>query len=213
MEYVAPQDIVLRRYVGLITRGIAFALDAAVINGVAVAISVGVALILSVFPLPHRQKTLFEVIGGVVYVLWWIAYFATFWSTTGQTLGARVMQFRVVTATGGNLKLGRALVRCVGLVLAALPLFTGYLLIPFDNERRGLQDLIAGTVVVEAPTVSAAERRRRQRADTRAAVRAAAVDGHSSDSGEATAELPRQADGSVWSATPAPTIDQSGSPG
>jgi uncharacterized RDD family membrane protein YckC len=34
------------------------------------------------------------------------------------------------------------------MVLAAIPLFAGFLLILFDGRRRGLQDLLARTIVV-----------------------------------------------------------------
>jgi hypothetical protein len=37
------------------------------------------------------------------------------------------------------------------LVLAALPLFAGFLPILVDARRRGLQDMLAHTVVVRAP--------------------------------------------------------------
>ena len=96
------------------------------------------------------------VLGGVIYVVWWIGYFVGFWCATGQTPGARVMQFRVVTADGGVLGPVRAFVRCIGLLLAALPLFAGYVLILFDHQRRGFQDRLAGTVVVRASQLSIA---------------------------------------------------------
>ena len=112
-------------------------------------------------------------------LLWTAGYFVAFWSATGQTPGNRVMRIRVVTASGERVKPRRGVVRCVGLVLAALPLFAGYALILFDRQRRGLQDRLAGTVVVEAPSVvSFAEARRvRQREAYQAARegRAAAV--------------------------------------
>jgi len=43
--------------------------------------------------------------------------------------------------------------RLAGLVLAALPLFAGFVPILFDDRRRGVQDMLAGTVVVFAPPV------------------------------------------------------------
>jgi uncharacterized RDD family membrane protein YckC len=46
--------------------------------------------------------------------------------------------------------LGRSLARLVGLALAIVPLFAGFLPVLFDRRRRGLQDLLAGTVVVAA---------------------------------------------------------------
>ena len=43
----------------------------------------------------------------------------------------------------------RGLLRFIGLTLAALPLFLGFLWILVDDRRRGLHDLLARTVVVE----------------------------------------------------------------
>jgi uncharacterized RDD family membrane protein YckC len=37
------------------------------------------------------------------------------------------------------------------LILAALPLFAGFLPILLDDRRRGAHDMLAGTVVVPAP--------------------------------------------------------------
>jgi uncharacterized RDD family membrane protein YckC len=130
---------------------------------------VGAGLIVSVLHLPKEVKTVLIALGGAVYVLWTIGYFVVFWSTTGQTPGNRMMQIRVVPAEGGTLKPRRALVRCFGLVLAALPLLAGYFMILFDRRRRGLQDRIARTVVVEASQLSLAELQRAQRRVARAA--------------------------------------------
>jgi RDD family len=98
------------------------------------------------------------------------------------------MQIRVVPAKGeGTLKPRRAVARCIGLVLAALPLFAGFALILFDHQRRGLQDRLARTVVIEAPALSAADVRRQQRALARAIpqVAGASVEAdRSSDRGE-----------------------------
>jgi uncharacterized RDD family membrane protein YckC len=147
-EPSAPRD-----YTGLVTRTIAFAIDAIVIELVALGVAGVVALALSVLSLaPHDRTTLLEV-GGTLKVLWTVAYFVTFWSTTGQTPGARVMRFRVIPADGdgGPLPPRRALVRFAGMVLAAIPLFAGYLLVLVDDRRRGLHDRLARTVVVDAP--------------------------------------------------------------
>ena len=47
---------------------------------------------------------------------------------------------------------GAALLRLAGLTLAAIPLFAGFLPILVDDRRRGVHDMLAGTVVVTAPT-------------------------------------------------------------
>jgi uncharacterized RDD family membrane protein YckC len=150
-------------YVGLTTRAIAFALDAVVINIVAITVEFAVALILSLFHLPSELKKLLLIISGGIYLLWTIGYFVGFCVATGQTPGARAMRFRVVAVKGEKLKPRRALLRWIGLVLAALPLLAGYVLILFDSRRRGLQDRIARTVVIEAPQLSPAELRRQAR--------------------------------------------------
>ena len=144
-------------YIGLVTRAIAFAFDAAVIQLVAIAVAGTFALILSVVSLPDEVDTVLVVIGGIAYVLWLTGYFVVFWSSNGQTPGNRVFQIRVCRATDGEPPSARASVlRLAGLVLAALPLFAGFLPILFDDRRRGVQDMLAGTVVVFAPPRSAA---------------------------------------------------------
>jgi uncharacterized RDD family membrane protein YckC len=151
------------RYVGLVTRAIAFAIDAAIINVAATVVAFGVALIVSILHFPHTLRTIIIAIGGGVYILWIVGYFVGFWSTTGQTPGNRIMRMRVVAVKGERLKPRRALLRCIGVVLAALPLFAGFILILFDDRRRGFQDRLARTLVVEAPDLSVFEQRRRAR--------------------------------------------------
>ena len=154
------------RYIGLVTRTVAFALDAAVINLVALLVSIGASLILSLFHVQHALKEVLIVVGAVVYVLWTIGYFVGFWSTTGETPGDRVMRIRVVASSGDRVTPRWALVRCAGAVLSVLLLFTGYLLILFDRRRRGLLDVLARTVVVESPAPSiVAVRRERRRVE------------------------------------------------
>jgi uncharacterized RDD family membrane protein YckC len=157
-------------YAGLVTRTIAFVIDVILIDLVAAVGTATGALVVAFFRFPHDVKTILKVIAAGIALLWAIGYFVGFWSARGQTPGNRVMQIRVLTATGGRVKPSRGLLRCVGLVLAALPLFAGYLMIPFDRRCRGLQDRVAGTVVVEAPEASIAQARRaRQRAAYEAA--------------------------------------------
>jgi uncharacterized RDD family membrane protein YckC len=136
------------RYIGLVTRAIAFAVDAAIVNGIAAVTAAAAALILSLFPLSHNARTVIVAVGGALFFVWVIAYFATFWATTGQTPGNRVMRIRVMRPTGARVHVWRAMVRVVGVVLAALPLFAGFLPILFTDRRRGLADWLADTVVV-----------------------------------------------------------------
>jgi hypothetical protein len=102
---------------------------------------------------------------AVVFLVWTAAYFVTFWSTTGQTPGARAMRFRVIVpdAHHGHIGPKRAFVRLIGMVLAAIPLLAGYFMVLFDDRRRGLHDRLARTVVIDAPDTETPVNRRRTR--------------------------------------------------
>jgi len=139
-------------YAGLVTRAVAFAIDVAVIDLAAAIVAIVVGLGISAFDLPHDVTVVAVALGGVAFVAWWVGYFAMFWSTTGQTPGARVMGVQVVCArSGGALRVGSAILRLAGMLVAAIPFFAGFLLILVDDRRRGLQDRIASTLVVYAP--------------------------------------------------------------
>lgn len=139
-------------YQGLVTRAIAFALDGAIINLVAITVAGGVALALSVLQFPSSLDPVLSALGGAAYVLWSIGYFVVFWSSTGETPGDRFMRIRVRLADSpGPPRPLRALVRLGALVLAVIPLFAGLLPILVDARRRGFHDMLAGTVVVAAP--------------------------------------------------------------
>jgi len=142
------------RYVGLMTRFISWAVDLLFINLVAIITGLGAQLVASIFPITKNLKPLFLAIAGGVYVLWTAAYFVALWSVTGQTLGSRLMQVRLVTASGEKVKPVRALVRWIGMNLAMIPLPWGFVPIPF--RRLGFPDWLAHTRVIEAQQLSIA---------------------------------------------------------
>lgn len=145
-------------YEGLVTRAIAFAIDAAVINVVAIAVAGVVALGVSLLSVPHSVETVMLALGGALFVAWSVGYFVVFWSTTGQTPGSRLMRIMVCRADDGGIVRPRdAALRFVYLTLAAIPLLAGFMTILVDDRRRGVHDMLAGTVVVEAPKVTAPE--------------------------------------------------------
>ena len=142
----APQH-----YIGLVTRTIAFVLDAALIDAVAALVGLAIALVASLLPVSHAHDSVLVAVGVVAFFLWAGAYFVIFWSTTGQTPGSRLMQIRVTRTDGGGLGTTRALIRVGFLVAALVPLGAGLLPILVTRRRRGLQDLVGGSVVVSAP--------------------------------------------------------------
>jgi len=139
-------------YEGLVTRAIAFALDAAIISGVSVVVGAAAGLTLSVLSVPSGVEAAVFGLAGAVCLLWSTAYFVTFWCTTGQTPGNRVLGIRVCLAEDGSaLRPARALLRLVALTLCAIPVFAGFLPILVDDRRRGIHDMLAGTVVIGSP--------------------------------------------------------------
>jgi uncharacterized RDD family membrane protein YckC len=137
-------------YVGLVTRLIAIAVDALVIDAAAVTVAGAVLLVFSVFAVTGNDHPLAIVLGGVAFVVWVVSYFGSLWTTTGQTLGSRVMQIRVTTVDGGRMRPRHAVLRLVGMVIS-LPLFWGYVPVLWSPRRRGVPDLLSGTVVTQAP--------------------------------------------------------------
>ena len=135
-------------YAGIVTRGVAFVIDALLINAAIVVLAGCTALVLSVLVPDGVQLGVAGVVAALgVWGLAAAAYFVAFWTLTGQTAGMRVMHLTVADATGRRPRLARAVIRLVGMWLAAIPLMAGFALILFDGRRQGLHDKLAGTIV------------------------------------------------------------------
>jgi uncharacterized RDD family membrane protein YckC len=136
-------------FAGVATRAVALALDVALVH-VFVLVGVGLLGLVASLVGDLRPDWLVAALVGAAWALSVTVYFILFWSVTGQTPGMRAMRLRVVAEDGEAPSLGRALVRLVGLLLAIVPLFAGFLPVLFDARRRGLPDYLAGTVVLYA---------------------------------------------------------------
>jgi uncharacterized RDD family membrane protein YckC len=133
-------------FAGIATRAAALAIDAAVVILVFVSLSAMVALISSLVG-TLRPAWLVGLLLGSGFGLIAAFYFVLFWSGAGQTPGMRLFHIRLDGRDGAPPSLGRAALRAIGTVIAIVPLFAGYLPVLFDDRRRGLPDLLAGTVV------------------------------------------------------------------
>ena len=133
---------------GVATRGLALVVDAFVVVAVSLVVGAAAGLVGSLVGgiRPHWLAGLLLGGGGAIIAA---AYFTLFWSTAGQTPGMRLMHVRVLTERPDHdISLGRALLRTVGLALAIVPCFLGFVPALFDSRRRALPDYLAGTVVV-----------------------------------------------------------------
>jgi uncharacterized RDD family membrane protein YckC len=135
-------------YAGLVGRFIAGALDLALMSVVFLG---GAAMVDVVSNLVGglRPSWLEAAIASVGATVGAVTYLVVFWTVAGQTPGMRAMGLRLVVGRDGNQPpgTGRALLRVVGLVIAIVPFFAGFLPILFDRRRRAIQDMLAGTSV------------------------------------------------------------------
>jgi len=135
-------------FAGVASRGIALVVDALVILGFSLAIGAAAGLVASLVDgiRPHWLAGTLLGLAGVAVA---VGYFVLFWQTAGQTPGMRLMHVRVVPARNDHrMTFWRALVRTLGLALAIIPCFLGFVPVLFDRRRRALPDYLAGTVVV-----------------------------------------------------------------
>jgi uncharacterized RDD family membrane protein YckC len=148
------EEVVRRRarterppYAGLATRAIALATDAAIVTVLFMSVTGVVALVASLVG-GLRPAWLVGVLIASGWMLIAGAYFVLFWSAAGQTPGMRLLRLRIRGPGGKAPSLPRSLARLVGLVLAIVPLFAGFVPVLFSDRRRGLPDFLAGTVVL-----------------------------------------------------------------
>jgi uncharacterized RDD family membrane protein YckC len=81
-----------------------------------------------------------------------LGYFPWFWARSGQTPGMAQMKIKVVRdADGGDLTAGQAILRVIGLWIGLAVFYIGVIWIFIDKRKRGWQDLIGGTVVIDMP--------------------------------------------------------------
>lgn len=143
-----------RPYAGIVSRAVALAIDAGALTAGFAVVSAVFGLILSLFTAVEVSSPGAVLGAAGLWSLVVAGYFVLFWTLAGETPGMRLMALRVIDRRGDPPGLGQALVRLGGMILAAIPFFAGYLLILVDDRRRGLQDMLAGTTVVYAPTTS-----------------------------------------------------------
>jgi uncharacterized RDD family membrane protein YckC len=142
-----PAAAPLGSYAGLAARTIAFGLD----------LMLALALFLTGAALAGLAASLVDglrpqwLVGALLGVWWTLVvggYFVLFWAAAGQTPAMRVMRMRVTNESEEPPSFGRAVLRFVGLLLAIVPMFAGFLPMLFDARRRGLHDYLGGTVVL-----------------------------------------------------------------
>lgn len=148
--------VVATDYAGVVTRGVAIAIDVALVEGSLLLIAGMLALIASAVGGLHMGPVA-TIISAAVWALITAGYFVVGWSSSGQTLGMRAMELSVLTEdTMVPPGVFRSMWRVVLLVLCIIPFFLGFVPVLFDARRRGAHDMLAKTVVLHVDSVPTA---------------------------------------------------------
>ncbi len=136
-------------YAGIVSRGIAFFLDALV---VVVVCTIGFELVVTVLSnigVAHASVTFSA--NGIGYLsaipVVFVAYCSASWVLAGRTPGMFLLGVRVVRPDGESPRAGRSVARALAYWISAI-LMLGFIWIMFDDRRQGFHDKIAGTFVV-----------------------------------------------------------------
>jgi uncharacterized RDD family membrane protein YckC len=133
---------------GAATRGLAFGLDLLIVNLGFSGLAAVAALIASAFTGNGDGVSNVALAAGTT--LWFAIgslYLVGFWSLAGQTPGMRFVGIRLDVESRG-LRFGRSIRRLIGMALATIPFFLGFLGILFDERRRAWDDRLSGVDVV-----------------------------------------------------------------
>jgi uncharacterized RDD family membrane protein YckC len=133
-------------FAGVATRGVVLVVDALAI-AVVFALVAGLLGLVSYLVGGLRPTWLVDALLGSGFALVAGSYLVFFWSVTGRTPGMHVLNVRVKDRTGKPPSIVRAILRVVVTWISIVPFFLGYVTVLFDERRRGLPDLVAGTEV------------------------------------------------------------------
>jgi len=87
----------------------------------------------------------------VINTIIWLLYFSYFESKSGQTLGKKAMDLKVVKKGGSNLSFGAAFVRTIFRVIDSIAFYLlGFIIVLITKDKQRLGDLAVDSVVVKA---------------------------------------------------------------
>jgi uncharacterized RDD family membrane protein YckC len=145
------------RWAGFFIRGIAFCIDLVILDflflilGIVGSSAMGISL--KSMRLETPSEELVQFLLGLYLLVWLLlfcTYFIFFMAFGGQTPGKMLLRIRVVTRKQQSLTWQEATLRTFGYFISGLPLLgLGFLMIIFHPHKRGLHDLLAGTMVIK----------------------------------------------------------------
>jgi len=88
-------------------------------------------------------------LNGVSLIVTWV-YFAICESSSWQgTVGKKLLGLRVTDLNGNRIGFAKATGRHFGKILSGIILGIGFVMIAFTDQKQGLHDMLAGTLVIQ----------------------------------------------------------------
>jgi uncharacterized RDD family membrane protein YckC len=146
----SPRARVAQQHAGFWIRVLAWLIDAVLLACVVGGVSVGVTIVMRMTAggPGGLQFWLVPVVSSLSALLP-LLYLLVGWAKGGRTIGKAACRLRITREDGSPLGFGGAIVRLFGYLVSSLSFGVGYLMVAFTDRKRGLHDMIAGTVVVK----------------------------------------------------------------
>lgn len=146
----------MAQYAGFWIRFVAYIIDSIILNVVVYLISLVLGIVSgfqmqSVGWSPDTIAAVAGTIGGLFGLLASWLYFAIMESSAFQaTLGKKALGLIVTDEFGARIGFGRATGRYFAKIISSIILLIGFFMIGWTKRKRGLHDMIAGTLVYKA---------------------------------------------------------------
>ena len=139
-------------YAGFWLRGLAMAIDSVVLAFL-------IWLFAGLYPLIVGRGWMGGAVSDAAGAVYWTflilvpilmiaAFFIVFWRWRGQTPGKQVLGITVVRFNGDSVSWGGAVMRFLGYIISAAPMFAGFFWVSYDLRRQGWHDKLAETYVI-----------------------------------------------------------------
>ncbi len=138
-------------FAGFWIRLLAYVLDSLLLGVIIMVIYIPAGFIIG--PMAMRNPGLAMAITSLVFLLvsvLSILYILYFWAVKGATPGKKIIGLKIIREDGVEpMGWGKAALRLLGYILSGMIMYIGFIMIAFTDRKRGLHDMIAGTLVVK----------------------------------------------------------------
>ena len=146
----------MAEYAGVLHRILAAVIDHALLAIITMVIALpfgvsGAFMMMGADPMAAMAAAASWVTFMVISAVIWLVYFPYFESTTGQTLGKKLMGIKVVKEDGKKLTMPDAIIRTVLRIIDGLGAYVlGLIVILVSQKKQRIGDMAARTIVVKA---------------------------------------------------------------